>query len=438
MSDLSIKIKADVVSAVQQFDELARSSAYLEEKIRKTAESFDTSRTQKFIDDQKLAGAAITATKGELAAITAQTKAYEKEIQSLIKSGISPEDSAVTKLQAELDTLNGRLKDNERQTQAVKQAKKDAAEAAKLYEKSMKSLEKAAIAGAAALAALGTAVAATVQKTAEAGDQYAKNARVIGAGAEAYQELIFAADRSGVSSEALTKAMQKLNVQMGDIKKGTGTATKYLQENNAALLKELKAANDNEAAFTLMMGAINGASNEFEKAGLATALFGKAGQDLIKMADAGVEGIAALREEARKYGVISNEAAAASEAYIDAQTNLKAALAGVGYELSEALMPAFTGALQGAADFISGIDDMEGILKTAATVLASATGCLRLSKESGFDVKSGISRVFCGIYRKAVCNDDCILCNSVRACFDSQAGQAKSKAPAYLALATGR
>jgi chromosome segregation ATPase len=131
MADLSIRIKADTVSAVQQFDELARSSKTVEEQIRKTAESFKTESTQEFIDRQKLAGAAITATRGELASITAQTKAYEKNIESMIKSGISPEDSAVTKLQTELEALRGR---QENLTRSTREGRQSAEEFAKKQE----------------------------------------------------------------------------------------------------------------------------------------------------------------------------------------------------------------------------------------------------------------------------------------------------------------
>jgi hypothetical protein len=140
---------ADTISAVKQFDDLARSSEYVEEKIRKMAESFKKESTQEFIDNQKLMGAAITATKGDMAAIEAQVKSYEKEIQRLIANGISPEDSAVTKPQAELDTLKSRHEENTKAIQSSREAaegfikqQKLAAEAVKLTRGPTEALKK--------------------------------------------------------------------------------------------------------------------------------------------------------------------------------------------------------------------------------------------------------------------------------------------------------
>jgi hypothetical protein len=84
----------------------------------------------------------------------------------------------------------------------------------------------------------------------------------------------------------------------------------------------------------------------------------------------GADGIAKLREEAQKYGVVSNEAAADSEEYLDAQARLKAALTGVCTELTSGLLPGLTETITKMADFIAGIDNWEGILTTAGYALA--------------------------------------------------------------------
>jgi hypothetical protein len=83
-----------------------------------------------------------------------------------------------------------------------------------------------------------------------------------------------------------------------------------------------------------------------------------------------------LREEARKYGIISNEAAAESEKFMDAEENLKRAMTGLSNEIGSALMPKFTDIIQGAADFVAGIDDLEGKLRMATIVIASTATAL--------------------------------------------------------------
>jgi hypothetical protein len=235
----------------------------------------------------------------------------------------------------------------------------------------MKGAEKAALA---LWAAIGAGIAGTValtQKTAEMGNELAKSSQRLGVTVEALQELDYAASQSGVKD--LRGHLDKLNKTMGDVKSGTGTLTKYLNENDKQLLGQLKNVKSNEEAFMLLMDSVGKAPDEFTKAKLATEYFGKAGQDLIIMANQGADGIEALREEARKYGVMSAEAARQSEEYIDAQTRLKRALTGVQTELTSKLLPGITGAVNGITNFIASVDDWEKVLKGVAIGLGAVT-----------------------------------------------------------------
>jgi hypothetical protein len=238
----------------------------------------------------------------------------------------------------------------------------------------MKGAETAALALFAAIGAGVAAVGVMTQKTAEAGDQFAKTARVIGMTAETFQELDYAAKMSGVDN--LKGSLEKLNKSVADVKGGTGALTTYLKNNDKQLLDQLKNVDSNEEAFNLLMDAIGKAPDEFSRAELAQAAFGKSGQELILLANEGADGIANLREEAQKYGVISNEAAANSEAYLDAQARLKAALTGVTTELTAGLMPGLTDTITKIADFIAGIDNWEQILGIAGYALAGVTAGL--------------------------------------------------------------
>jgi len=454
MADLSLRIKADFDEASRQFKALSAESDEARAKIEKFTEGFNDKQIDKFIDRQKLAGAAITATKGDLAGMEAQHAAYGREIERLIKSGLDPESDAVKKLRTEYENLgekNASARQAEREAVEVEKekaasleelAKKTTALLAPMseYEKKTKDLEQSQeklkkeieslikqgvdpesgavkalcveykelgerieeakrrkeqwqktveAAGAAlkvltaAAAAASAAILAAAQQTASAGDKYAKTARVIGMTAEQYQELEYAAKQSGVSSENLQSSLQKLNKSVADVKNGTGAFTKYLGENNPALLAQLKGVKSNEEAFNLLMGAMKNAPNEFERAALAQAAFGKSGQQLALMAEQGVEGLYALREEARKYGVISNETAEASEAYITAQGKVKRALEGVRNAFSEKLLPILTEFTKKAADalvkvmdFVRGIDDLPGKLEKIAWVVGAVAAAL--------------------------------------------------------------
>jgi predicted nucleic acid-binding Zn-ribbon protein len=358
--DLKFNINANYDQASKAFKDLAASSEETREKIEKFSKSFEEKNIDKFIDKQKLLEAALTGTRGEVAAMSAAQKNYQHEIERLIKSGLSPESEAIQRLRNEQENLNKKIKDT--------------TESQKAQQEAMKNAEKAALG---MLAAIGAAVAAmgvVVQKTAEAGDQYAKTARIIGMTAETFQELDHAAKMSGIDN--LKGSLERLNKSVAEVKNGTGTLTTYLKQNDQQLLNQLKNVNSNEEAFNLLMGAIQKAPDEFTRAELAQSAFGKSGQELILLANEGADGIANLREEARKYGIISNEAAKKSEDYLDAQTRLKGALQGVGYELTENLLSGLTDTINGLANFIANIDDWEGKLNVAKIALAGTTAAL--------------------------------------------------------------
>ncbi|MDR1159846.1 MAG: hypothetical protein LBK69_04390, partial [Syntrophomonadaceae bacterium] len=360
MADLTLSINANFEAASKAFKDLANSSEEVRQKIEKFSDAFKAEQVDRFVDKQKLLQAALTATKGEVAAMTSAQKNYESEITRLIKSGLDPESDAIQRLRNEHDALAKKIKETN--------------EVQKQQEQVLKNAERAATALFVAIGAGVAALGVATQKTAEAGDQFAKTARVIGMTAETFQELEYAAKMSGIDS--LKGSLEKLNKSMADLKGGSGTLVSYLKQNDKALLDQLKNVSSNEEAFNLLMDAVNKAPNEFTRAGLAQAAFGKSGQDVILLAHEGADGIAALREEARKYGVMSNEAAANSEAYLDAQDRLKASLAGVANELTAGLMPGLTNTITKMADFIAGIDDWEDILTTAGIALAGITTAL--------------------------------------------------------------
>jgi hypothetical protein len=257
----------------------------------------------------------------------------------------------------------------------------------------MKSAEKAALGLVAALGAGVAAVGVATQKTAEAGDKIAKTSRLVGMTAEAFQDLDYAAKMSGVTG--LDSSLIKLHT-VGDVKSGTGSLTTYLKDNDRQLLNQLKNVSSNEEAFNLLIDAIGKAPDEFSKAELAQVAFGNAGKDMILMANDGADSIHDLREEARKYGVISNDAADASEAYLDAQTRLQTALNGVTIGLTTGLMPGLTGAITKVADFIASINDWESILTRAGYALVGVTAGLAafLVVSKGAAVINGIATAF--------------------------------------------
>jgi vacuolar-type H+-ATPase subunit I/STV1 len=103
--DITLSVKADYKAASKAFNELASSSEATRQKIEKFSKSFQSENLNKFIDKQKLIQTAITATKGEMAAMISVQNNYENEITRLIKSGLDPESDAIKKLRTEYDKL---------------------------------------------------------------------------------------------------------------------------------------------------------------------------------------------------------------------------------------------------------------------------------------------------------------------------------------------
>jgi hypothetical protein len=208
------------------------------------------------------------------------------------------------------------------------------------------------ITGAAALITSG-AIANTVNKYAEAGDEIAKTSRRIGLSAEALQELRFAADRSGIASETFTKSLERLNRNVGDLRVGTGTLTTFLNKSDQALAEQLKNVESNEEAFSLLVNKIATIENPMDRAALAQAAFGRAGQEILILAEQGTEGLESLREEARRYGnIISGEAANRSEQFVDTMTNMKAAMLSIRNQALNPLIERLTPLIQKVTEYV--------------------------------------------------------------------------------------
>lgn len=190
------------------------------------------------------------------------------------------------------------------------------------------------------------ASAALIQSSAKQADEWAKQARQIGITAEQLQKLNYVANISGVSAESLTKSYEKMNRNIGDLRAGTGTLTTYLNKTDPAFAEQLKNVENSEDAFAMLIGKINDASDEFEKASLAQAAFGRAGMDVLRMAEQGEDGIRALMAETEKYGLVSTEAANMAEKFNDEQARMRQVVIGLKNQAFNALIPVLANILE--------------------------------------------------------------------------------------------
>lgn len=195
------------------------------------------------------------------------------------------------------------------------------------------------IAGA-SIAALGVGITALVMPVARVGDEFFKLSQKTGVSVEALTALDYAAKLSDVTTEGLTKALQKLSVAMFDTQVNG-------QEGSAALKALGVSATDAHGQIRPTEAVLLDLAEKFadmpdgaDKAALAVKLFGKEGLAIIPFLNQGREGITALMEEAQRLGlVMSEDVARASEVFNDNLTRLSAIFEGVQRQIGAAVIP---------------------------------------------------------------------------------------------------
>ncbi len=170
-------------------------------------------------------------------------------------------------------------------------------------------------------------------------DELSKFTRQIGMTVEAYQEWQYVADRQGVSNDEFKKGITGFSKRLGELRMGTGSLHTILKKSNPALMEQLKATSSTEEALDLYMAALDQVKDPADKAALASAAFGGKLAKFTRIAEAGEDGIKALRLEAKSFGLISAEAALNSEGFVDSLANWGMALGGVRTEIGSRLIP---------------------------------------------------------------------------------------------------
>lgn len=138
-------------------------------------------------------------------------------------------------------------------------------------------------------------------------DEIAKTADSIGITTDALQELRVAADLSGVSSDQLDTALKRLARTASDARNGLSTAERAF----ATVGVSVTDSNGNLKSLDVLLAEVangfKGLGNETQRAATAQELFGRAGTSLVNLLNAGADGIAEMREQARQLGIVIDE-----------------------------------------------------------------------------------------------------------------------------------
>ena len=212
---------------------------------------------------------------------------------------------------------------------------------------------------AASLAAKGAAlaigaIATAIQTTALKGDEIAKTADRLGLSTDALQEFQFAADLAGVSSQELSQSLRDFNRRAFEAEAGSGQAAEAYKALGLSIRDAGGEVKSTEQRFTEAVGALSQIENEAQRAAMASKIFGEEGGTRLNvLLGQGAEGLAKAREEFKALGLgIDEDAARASEEFLDAQNKVGRVLRTVATTFAGQLIPAVTEGADAVLGFV--------------------------------------------------------------------------------------
>lgn len=204
--------------------------------------------------------------------------------------------------------------------------------------KGIKSAAKwsAAIVGGAAAA--GGAMLAAGNEFAETTDRIDKMSQKLGLTREGFQEWEFILSQSGASIDSMKSGMNKLNLGFDELKAGAGLGAEAFGKLGISI--EDMQGKSREEVFEATIIALQGVSDESERAAIANDLLGKSAVELAPLFNSGAESVEKMKGQAKELGlIIGDDAIDAGVAFTDTMDQIKRSLGGLTTNLMSGLMP---------------------------------------------------------------------------------------------------
>lgn len=260
-------------------------------------------------------------------------------------------------------------------------------------ERGLGTIKKFAFAAAAAVGGLSAAVFAVAKTTADYADTIQDTAWAIGVSNKELQTLGFAAKLSGSSLQEAGDAFRYLARNANEAAtSGTGPAAEAFQALGVRVTGANGKIKDSNQLMLEIADRFKSLPNGAQKTALAMDIFGRSGAKLIPLLNSGSDGIASMRGEAERLGlVLSDEAIQAGSDFNDALDRLMAVFIGLRNSIGAAVMPALQTLIDGMREALEANIDwirsgiaraMNGVilvvrnLGQAVQVLASGFGWL--------------------------------------------------------------
>ena len=254
----------------------------------------------------------------------------------------------------------------------------DMARADRISKSTFKKIERAAEdAGKKMAIAVTAATAATVAliaKTATAADQIRDLSIVTGISTEALSAYKFAAEQSGVSFDALTNGVNKMQRAIVEAQSGTSETSRAFERLGISIETLLKLSPDKQ--FELVAESIGKLESETLKSATAQQIFGRAGAQLLPILKSGEQGIAAATEKVIKYGAAVGQGFADdADQFLDNMGEIKLIGQGVANSFVASLLPSLISVQE---QFIQSGDAMR-VAQVAGTAFGSVAKTLASS-----------------------------------------------------------
>lgn len=198
-----------------------------------------------------------------------------------------------------------------------------------------------------------TALVANAKETASYADNIDKMSQKMGFTAEKFQEWDFIMQHNGSSIEAVKSSMLKLDKAL----ESDTDAWDKLGLSQEALMNMSA-----DEKFEATVKALQGVSDETEKATIAQDIFGKSYQELMPLLNSSAEDVEAMKQQVHDLGgVMSDDAVKAGAQFQDSLQNLQTALTGAKNNLMGEFLPSLSTVMDGLSALFSG--DESGIGK---------------------------------------------------------------------------
>ncbi|MBB5320459.1 phage tail tape measure protein [Marinobacter oulmenensis] len=327
--------------------------------------------------------------RGDVEKFTRKGQDQRKELghvrKSLKNAGIDSRNlgEAQAKLEKRMEAANGRIK---RQQKYLAQLGK--ADVSGKFSNMTSAVGRFGRRAAFVTAGTAAGIFGIANSTAVLGDQVAKSSDALGIQIGKYQELSYAAKRSGINN--FDSNIQAFTKRLGEAARGTGRAKDALE--SLGLSADALTQLSPDEALAEVAERMKDVDDPARRASLAADMFSRSGMNMVNMLKDGREGLKQYGIEAQATGnVLSTKTARDAEVFQDALLNAQMGIAGMKNTIGAELMPAISGLMGDASawmrenrdqvkawakEFGTGLRDAIPVLKSIATGAAATARTL--------------------------------------------------------------